>query len=173
MENTNYIIKYGIIKTFEMNEIENKFNEKEINFSGYIAVPCFLIQENNFYLNKNNKITNYKVVYLVNGYNLNEIQTPEVTENGFCINTTDADELFDTYDDAIKVMNEKNIDHYKNNKNILSPDIILLKFKKYIYEYTYFIDDLTFSQKINEISNIKLPEKKQFYHKILVRKKQM
>lgn len=106
----NYPIKY-VIEPIHMYAKNNGY------VLGYIVTKAFLVTEVYNYTNEGLK-KQYYVVYPVKGLKsidiMQNIRTPEFGSSNTCKNSEYVTEIFDTYEQAKKICNQKNGELFRN-----------------------------------------------------------
>ena len=128
----NYPIKYAVMPV-------TNYASGEDFVLGYIVTKVYLVSEYIRYTANGTKVS-YDIVYPVKGLKSSQVMAdlrkPEFDEVDICINAERNNDLFDNYDEAKKLCNEKNsvlfrndIDNYTEKNNFIQ-DFELKVFEK-------------------------------------------
>lgn len=159
MNNFDFKILYTVASMFKKGDVINDFGDREFIEVGYIAMPCYLIEERKKYTSRLNYDKNFIVVYVIDNFNTQKMQVPEINLYGECSNSCKVNKLFTSLPEAVdaaKKLNkefiEKNVlDQYLNNdslKNISFNDIFDSELEKFENKY------IGLNEKILEFVNI-------------------
>ena len=128
----NYPIKYAVMPV-------TNYASGEDFVLGYIVTKVYLVSEYIRYTANGTKVS-YDIVYPIKGLKSSQVMAdlrkPEFDEVDRCINAERNNDLFDNYDEAKKLCNEKNsalfrndIDNYTEKNNFIQ-DFELKVFEK-------------------------------------------
>lgn len=119
MNNNTFPIKYAVQPIYT-------YAKTDVIPLGFIVTKVFIVSETNNYKPDGTKTNNYQVVYPIKGLKTSEylvgIRYPEFNHQNICINSEHSKDVFDTYEEAKKLCDEKNgylFTNYYQNENLL------------------------------------------------------
>ncbi len=118
----NYPVKYTAMPIIEQVGWSRGGNELERNYNVvcYIVSKCYLISDRTKYKENGKSEKEYEVVFpYQNSQNHNVWERNVPSFNNGCTNSEYVEKVFDTYDDALKFVTEKNKELYNNELKTL------------------------------------------------------
>ena len=135
----NYPIKYTLLPIINQTSYMHKINKEEkYSIVCYIVSKCYLMSEIKKY-NQNGMIDEeYQIVYpyIYNESNLWIREEPNFNIiSGNCTNSVIVNQIFNNYDDAVEVKNEKNNELFYNQYSSILIKEYVEKIKQYEDEF--------------------------------------